>query len=95
MKRCLPLVDFLEDWLVTCTENHWANEKTTIGYICKILLPYVKEKKKGMNLHTDHPALVVFDRFKAQCTSHMIQILWDNHIDTLLIPASCTDQLHP
>jgi len=41
----------------------------------------------------DYPALVVFDRFKAQCTSNVLQILRDNHIDTLLILASCTDHL--
>jgi len=65
-KRYLSLSDFPEDWLVTCTENHWANEKTTIGYIYKILLPYVKQKKREeLNFHSDHPALVVFDRFKA------------------------------
>ena len=59
------------------------------------MLPYVKQKREELELPSDHPALVVFDRFKAQCTSNVLQILRDNHIDTLLIPASCTDRLQP
>ena len=38
MKRCLPLVDFPEDWLITCTENYWAN---------------VKQQRKELKLHSD------------------------------------------
>ena len=94
-KRCLKFVDLPEDWLISFTENQWANETTTNDYIYKILLPYVKQKREELKLPGDHPALAVFDRFKAQCTSNVIQILRDNHIDILLIPASCTDRLQP
>ncbi len=41
--RYLPTVSFPKAWHVTFTENHWANEGTTIDYVNKILLPYVKE----------------------------------------------------
>ena len=95
MKRCLPSIDFPEDWFIMCAENHCTNEKTTKNYIYKILLPYVKQQRKELKLHSNHPALVVFDRFKAECTSCVLQILRDYHIDTLLIPASCTDHLQP
>jgi len=70
-------------------------KKTTTDYIYKILLPYVKQNREELKLHSDHPALVVFDRFKVQCTNHVLQILRDSNIDTLLIPASCTDRLQP
>ena len=77
------------------TENHWANEQTTKEYIHKILLPYVNCKREELRLLSNYSALVVYDRFKAQCTNDVLQILRENHIDTLLIPASCTDQLQP
>ena len=77
------------------TENHWANEQTTKEYIHKILLPYVNCKREELGLPSNYPALVVYDRFKAQCTNDVLQILRENHIDTLLIPASCTDRLQP
>ena len=94
-KRSLPNIKFPSDWLASYTENHWANERTTKEYIYKILLPYVNCKREELGLPSSYPALVVYDRFKAQCTSDVLQILRENHIDTLLIPASCTDQLQP
>lgn len=42
--RCLPSVKFPHNWHVTHTENHWANEKTTVDYIKVFLLPYVAQK---------------------------------------------------
>ena len=67
-KKCIPSVKFPDDWLVTHTENHWANERTTQDYIRLILLPYVTQTRKDLSLPEDHPALVIFDRFKGQCT---------------------------
>ena len=94
-KRNLPNVKFPSDWLASYTENHWANERTTKEYIYKILLPYVNHKREELGLPSSYPALVVYDRFKAQCTDDVLQLLRENHIDTLLIPASCTDRLQP
>ena len=39
--RCLPSVQFPDDWHVTYTQNHWATKVTTEDYIKKILLPYI------------------------------------------------------
>ena len=90
-KRSLPNVKFPSDWLASYTKNHWANEETTKQYIHKILLPYVNSKREELGLPSSYPALVIYDRFKGQCTNDVLQILKENHIDTLLIPASCTD----
>ena len=68
INRCLPKITFPPGWHVTCTQNHWANEVTTLQYIDKILLPYVNQKRKDLNLATNHSCLVIFDKFKAQCT---------------------------
>ena len=32
-KKCLPSVDFPEDWLISFTDNHWTNETTTKDYM--------------------------------------------------------------
>ena len=93
--RCLPLTKFPNAWHITCTENHWANEKTTLDYINKVLLPYIERKRHELHLSTDHPALVIYDKFKAQCTDSVIKVLRDNKIHILMVPASCTDRLQP
>ena len=77
--------------IASYTENHWANEETTKQYVYRILLPYVNTKQEELGLPSSYPALVVYDCFKGQCTNDVLQILKENHIDTLLIPASCTD----
>ena len=59
-QRCVPSVEFPDDWHVTYTQNHWANEVTTENYIKTILLPYVVQKKSELSLPDDHPALVIY-----------------------------------
>ena len=77
-KRSIPSVNFLENWHVTHTENHWANEKITEDYIQLIILPYVTQKRKYLSLADNHPTLVIFDRFKGQCTERILSLLVDN-----------------
>ena len=85
--RCLPSVKFPDGWHVMYTENHWANEHTTVDYINQILLPYVKRKRIELTLDANYPALVIFDRFKAQCTAKVLKMLEDNNIYIAIVPA--------
>ena len=86
---------FPENWHVTFTDNHWANEKTTESYIKLILLPYVEQTRKKLQLDANHPALVVFDRFKAQCTQNILSLLDSNNIRYVIVPPNCTNRLQP
>ena len=94
-KKCLPSVKFPNNRHVTHTENHWANERTTEEYIKLILLPYVRQTRKGLSLPENHPALVMFDRFKGQSTKGIISLLDDNHLWLAIVPANCIDWLQP
>ena len=94
-EACLPRIRFPSDWHVTYTPNHWANELTTLDYIEKIILPYVSKKREEKGLHTEQCALCIFDNFKAQLTTEVLNLLETNHIDTVFIPANCTDRLQP
>ena len=93
--RCLPLTKFPSGWDITYTKNHWANEETTIQYISNVLLPYVERKRHELHLSSEYPALVIYDKFKAQCTDSVIKVLQDNKIHILMVPPSCTDRLQP
>jgi len=64
-------------------------------YINKIIMPYVKQKREQVNLSDDHPPLAIFDVFKGQWTEEVFQILEDNNIEYVCIPANCTDRLQP
>ena len=91
--RCLPAVKFPADWNATFSENHWSNEETMRDYLVKILIPYIQEKRKNLQLSADYPAFVLFDNFNDQCTENLLKLLDVNNINIVIIPANCTDQL--
>ena len=93
--RCLPSIDFPAGWDITFTENHWSNETVMIDYVHKILLPYIEEKKKQLKLEPQQPALVIFDRFREQCTERFLSLLKEKNMYLLIVPPNCTDRMQP
>ena len=85
-KKCLPTVSFPKSWHVSFMPNHWATEKTTEDYINKILIPYIESKRKEQS----SSALVIFDRFKGQCTQRILSLLSSNNIHIAVVPGNCT-----
>ena len=94
-RACLPTFKFPSDWNVTYTPNRWSNEQTMKTYIQEIIVPYVKQKRAQLKLSEDHPALAIFDVFKGQCTEEVLQMLEENNIERVCVPANCTDRLQP
>jgi hypothetical protein len=94
-KKSLPSVEFPSNWHVTYTDNHWSNETTMMDYLGSVLLPYIQQTRKELKLKNDFPALVIFDRFKAQCTTNILDLLQNNHVHVVIVPANCTDRLQP
>ena len=92
--RCLPQVDFPDGWHVTYSSTHWCNESTMQDYVDEIL-PYINMKRKEMKLLSKHPALLLFDNFKAQCTETLLTHIDAHNVYVVLIPANCTDRLQP
>ena len=93
--RCLPKHSFPEKWHITYSINHWSNEDTMKEYVDNVLLQYITEKRQSLGLAIDCPALVIFDNFKAQCTSAFLTQLDQNNINVVLVPPNCTDRLQP
>ena len=92
---CLPKHSFPEKWHITYSINHWSNEDTMKEYVDNVLLQYITEKRQSLGLAIDYPALVIFDNFKAQCTSAFLTQLDQNNINVVLVPPNCTDRLQP
>lgn len=95
-KACLPKVAGTPtDWHVTCTPNHWSNEEKMKEYLQLIIIPYVQQTRKELGVAENHPALAIFDVFKGQTTDAIYEILEQNNIFIVKIPANCTDRLQP
>ena len=94
-RRCLPSFKFPQDWDVTYSPNHWSNEVTMASYLQKIIFPYIRKKQNELNLPAEYPALLLFDNFNGQCTETLLKMIDDNNINTVIIPANCTNRLQP
>ena len=92
---CLPQFQFPPDWNITFSPNYWSNELTMKEYFEQIILPYINKKCEDLKSVENHPALLIFDNFKAQCTKDLLTFLDDKNIYVVLIPANCTDELQP
>ena len=64
-------------------------------YFEQIILPHINKKWKHLKFVKIHPALLIFDNFKAQCTKDLLTFLDDKNIHVLLIPVNYTDKLQP
>ena len=93
--KCHPSYQFPTDWHITHSTNHWSNEETMKDYVLKILVPYIAKKRIDLRLSSNHHALVIYDTFKGQCTPGILDLLRENNIDIVFVPANCTDRLQP
>ena len=59
------------------------------------ILPYINKKKEDLQLPNEQSALLIFDNFKAQCTSSILTFLDNHNINVVLLPSNCTDRLQP
>ena len=94
-QRCHPVFKFPQNWNVTHSPNHWANEDTTLEYLQKIIIPYIQQMRTELSLSENHPALAIFDMFKAHLTDPVTKILEENSILFVTVPPNCTDRLQP
>ena len=49
--------------------------------------------RQELNLDANHLALVMLDRFCAQCTSAILTLLENNNVRVAIVPANCMNRL--
>ena len=93
--RCHPRYPFPPEWHITHSENHWSNEQTMLNYIDKIIVPFVERVREDLGLDKQQAALAILDHFQGQLTDSITQVLENHNIQSVLVPACCTDRLQP
>ena len=93
-KRCHAVYNFPDDWNITHSANHWSNENTMIEYIEEVIVPYVESVRQELQV-SQQAAMAIFHNFKGQITKKVLDELEQNNIQSVLIPANCTDRLQP
>ena len=75
-------------------KNHWSNEEKAIELIEKVLLPYVKNKKKELDLPSTKEWLLIADMFKEQLTDK-VRSLIEKHGKMVPVPHNMTNYFQP
>lgn len=79
----------------THSESHWSTEYTMLEYLDNVIIPYVIETGKKLELADDRPALVLFDVFAAHHCDSVLAKLKSHNIHQVFVPAGCTGELQP
>ena len=65
------------------------------SYLQKVIFRKNRKKQNELNLPAEYPSLLLFDNFNGQCTKRLLKMIDDKNINTVIIPANCTDRLQP
>ena len=91
--RCLPKgVEFLDDWNVTYTANHWSSESKAIKHLQMVLFPYLDQRKVELKLPEDQKTMLIFEVFKGHITHKVTKFIEENNCVILHVPNKMTDQ---
>ena len=66
-----------------------------LRYIQKIIVMYISQARKDLDLPSTFPSLAIFDCFRGQTTPKIYDLLEQNNICAVQVPAHCTDKLQP
>lgn len=92
--RSQPNFEFPKEFHVTQTSNHWADENTSIEMMKKILIPYVKEKRKELKV-PNKPWLLICDVFKGQWTDAVKKVVKASNGKMVAVPNNWTNYFQP
>uniref|UniRef100_A0A914W0M0 DDE-1 domain-containing protein n=1 Tax=Plectus sambesii TaxID=2011161 RepID=A0A914W0M0_9BILA len=94
---CHPKYRFPHDWLIDHTDNHWSTAASIIvRYARSIVIPYVCAQRLKLGLSEEKVALVISDTYNAHRHNNQLhQLLKDNNIEFVYVPAACTGELQP
>ena len=90
----LPNVGFPEGFCLSHNMKHWSNETETIRLINDVLVPYIEKMKEEKASH-NQKCLLIWDAFKAQLTTNVIDILSSFGIETVMVPKHMRHLLQP
>lgn len=79
----------------SCTSKGYLNKVTMVEWLNKTFVPHVKEKKARLNYPENAPVLLIFDGLKAHIHEQAAEIMHQNNINYLLLPAHSSHIFQP
>ncbi|MEL7342722.1 MAG: transposase, partial [Bacteroidota bacterium] len=75
----------LEKIVLSSSDKAWMNSSTMKSWITKCLLPHTQRK----------PAVLLMDNFSAHKAEDVLNLLEENHVHVVWVPAHCTSVAQP
>ena len=90
--RCHPNTIPPKGSIFTHSISHWQTEETFIIYIQRVLVPYKTATIQRLGLPSNQVSLLKLDLHYSHKTVKVLELLEDNNIKVLFVPARCTDE---
>ena len=92
--QSLTRYEFPAEFPLSVNRKHYSNQDESIKFIDEILVPYIKTERERLEL-PNQEALVNFDVFKGQVTQPVLDLLKQNNIAIVFVPANMTHLFQP
>ena len=88
-------VEFIKEFDMTFTLNHWSNEKKSKQLLDNVIFPYLKKKEHDLGLPGDQKSLLIYDVFTGQTTENMKEYIEENDCVIVYVPNNMTHYFQP
>ena len=92
--QSLPTYEFPAEFSLRLNQKHYSNQDEAIKFINEIVVPYVTKERERLEL-ANQEALAIFDVFKGQITEPVLDLLKQNNIAIVFVPANMTHLFQP
>ena len=80
---------------MSANPKHYSNTAESIKLIEEIIVPYVEKERAPLKLSDKEPALLIMDVFRGQMTEDVLNVLKENNILLVRVPANMTHLFQP
>ena len=94
-KRSMLPYGFPSCFDVTFTPNHSSNYEKCVRLFVKIIFPYLKAKKEGLDYPKEQYSLIVMDTFKTQDNAEIKALCLKNDCELVIVPHNLTNKFQP
>ena len=93
--RCLTRFDFLAEFNVNFSDNHWLNTEKSFELFEKVIFPYRKQAKASLKYPKEQMSLIVIDTFKGQDNDVILDLCEKHMCQVVIVPHNLTKKFQP
>ena len=94
-KKSLPKYKFPSAFSLSVNKTHYSNSDECIKFLEEIIVPYVVQTRKELNLPKNQKALLIYDVFTGQTTTAFNELVEESHLVIAHVPNNMTADYQP